>query len=103
MVQEEIGINPGFIDNPFEIGFVSAGSFLAGVVPALLPFLLMDSVPAALAVSAGSVMAFLFILGVLKTRITKAHWLLSGVETLIFGAISCGAGFLLGRMIVKFL
>lgn len=47
----------------------------------------------------GVVVAFLFVLGVWKTRITKGHWLRSGIETLIFGGISCGIGFLLGRII----
>lgn len=38
MVQEEIGISPGMIDNPFQIGVVSAGSFLLGAFPTILPF-----------------------------------------------------------------
>ena len=41
MVQEEIGISPGLIDNPFEIGFLSAGSFLVGALPAIIPVILL--------------------------------------------------------------
>lgn len=97
MVQEEIGISPGLIDNPLEIGFFSAGSFIIGAIPAIFPFLIFDSSQTALAVSAISVLTFLFVLGVIKTKITKVHWFLSGFETLLVGALSCGAGFLLGR------
>src|SRR5690606_42153133 len=39
MVQEEIGISPGQIDNPLSIGAISSGSFLIGAFPAILPFL----------------------------------------------------------------
>ena len=99
MVQEEIGITPSMIDNPLEIGLISAGSFLIGALPAIAPFLIFDQVHKALAVSAASVMVFLFILGVVKTRFTKMHWLLSGLETLFFGVLSCGAGFFLGKLV----
>lgn len=102
MVQEEIGISPGLIDNPFEIGIISSGSFLLGALPAILPFFLFQDISAALVTSAASVLFFLFILGVLKTRITKMHWLFSGLETLLIGAISCGSGFALGRIAVKY-
>ena len=98
MVQEEIGISPGLIDNPLQIGFISAGSFLLGAFPAIVPFLIFEVVNRALFISAASVLTFLFILGVIKTRVTKVNWLVSGIETLLIGALSCGAGFLLGRV-----
>ena len=98
MVQEEIGISPGFIDNPLEIGLISAASFLLGALPAVLPFFIFADIGKDLAISAASVLTFLFILGVIKSRTTKIHWLKSGLETLIIGAISCGLGFILGRV-----
>lgn len=97
MVQEEIGINPGMIDNPYEIGLISAGSFLVGALPAILPFFLFKTVSGAMVASAVSVLAFLFLLGAIKARVTKINWLFSGLETLLFGVLSCGVGFLLGR------
>ncbi len=102
MVQEEIGISPGLIDNPFEIGFISAGSFLIGSLPAILPIILIDNVKQALIASFVSVLFFLFVLGMVKSRITKLHWFLSGMETLFIGAISCGTGFFLGRVVVGY-
>ncbi|MCM8799419.1 MAG: VIT1/CCC1 transporter family protein [Candidatus Omnitrophica bacterium] len=98
MVQEEIGISPGLIDNPFEIGFISAGSFLIGAFPAILPFFLFEDTKIDLILSAILVSFFLFVLGIFKSRITKIHWLKSALETLLIGGISCSAGFFLGRI-----
>lgn len=103
MVQEEIGISPGLIDNPFHIGFISAASFLVGAFPAILPFFMIDRPSYALSISAIAVLSFLFLLGIGKSKITKAHWLLSGVETLLFGMLSSGAGFFLGRIVASYL
>lgn len=102
MVQEEIGISPGLIDKPYEIGIISAVSFLLGALPAITPFFIFSTVSEALVVAATSVLLFLFILGMLKARITKAHWLESGVETLLIGALSSGTGFFLGRIIAGY-
>jgi len=102
MVQEEIGITPGYIDNPLEIGLISAASFLLGAIPAIVPFFIFGDVRLALMTSALSVLLFLFVLGMAKSKITKVHWLKSGIETLIIGAVSCGSGFLLGRIVAGY-
>ncbi|MDD5668998.1 MAG: VIT1/CCC1 transporter family protein, partial [Candidatus Omnitrophica bacterium] len=83
MAQEEIGISPEFIDNPFEIGFISAGSFLIGALPAILPFFAVFDVREAMIISAVSVLSFLFFVGMFKSRITKIRWFISGFETLL--------------------
>jgi len=99
MVQEEIGISPNQIDRPVAIGGISSLSFLVGAFPAILPFFLFHDAGAALLVSAGSILTFLFVLGVWKTKLTKVPWLLSGLETLALGGLSCALGFLFGRII----
>lgn len=102
MIQEELGVSPGFIDNPYEIGLISAISFIVGAIPAISPFFIFRNVSIALIVAASIVLAFLFVVGIFKTRITKKSWYLSGLETLAIGAISCGAGFFLGRVIGRY-
>ena len=102
MVQEEIGISPESIDNPLEIGFISSLSFFAGALPAIVPFFLVANMRLALILSAVFVLSFLFAVGVFKTRFTKAHWFLSGLETLGIGALSCGTGFFLGKAIAGY-
>lgn len=102
MVQEEIGISPNSIDNPWEIGLISAGSFLIGALPAIVPFFLLISANKALLTSAIAVLSFLFIMGIYKSRITKINWLISGVETLCIGILSCGSGFILGKVVAGY-
>lgn len=98
MVQEEIGISPESIDNPFEIGFISAAAFFVGTLPAIVPFFIFSAMHEALRAAAVSVLVFLFIAGIFKSRITKVHWFASSLETLLIGAVSCGCGFFLGRL-----
>ena len=87
MVQEEIGVIPGTIDNPLLIGGVSAASFLIGAIPAIAPFLLDLPTLTELQLSAGFVLVFLFLLGALKSRLTKVFWIWSGLETLVVGGL----------------
>jgi VIT1/CCC1 family predicted Fe2+/Mn2+ transporter len=99
MVQEEIGISPSQIDNPLTIAGISSLSFLVGAFPAILPFVVLQDAGIALLTSAIAILSFLFVLGVWKTRLTRVPWLLSGVETLVIGGLSCGLGFLFGRVV----
>ena len=102
MVQEEIGITSELIDNPLEIGVISCASFIIGALPALVPFFILDNVSNALFFSATFVLLFLFILGVSKSKVTKINWFLSGLETLSIGALSCGTGFFLGKLVAGY-
>lgn len=99
MVQEEIGISPNQIDKPLSIGGISSLSFLVGAFPAILPFFLTHDAHLAVAVSAVTILAFLFVLGIWKTKLTKVKWWVSGLETLAIGGLSCGLGFLFGTVI----
>jgi len=99
MVQEEIGISPSQIDNPLSIGAISASSFVVGALPAILPFFIIHEVDTALVTSAILILIFLFAVGIWKTRLTRLPWLLSGIETLIIGGLSCGLGFLFGKIV----
>ncbi|OGX25403.1 MAG: hypothetical protein A3J51_04240 [Omnitrophica WOR_2 bacterium RIFCSPHIGHO2_02_FULL_45_21] len=102
MVQEEIGIRSELIDNPYEIGFLSSLSFILGALPAVAPFFIIEEVSRSLFFSALFVLFFLFILGVAKSRVTRIHWFLSGIETLAIGALSCAAGFFLGKIAARY-
>ncbi|UCE91060.1 MAG: VIT1/CCC1 transporter family protein [Methanobacteriota archaeon] len=99
MVQEEIGISPEQIDDPLTIGTVASGSFLIGAFPAVLPFFIFSDPGLSLLVSAMTILTFLFVLGVWKTKLTKVPKLVSGLETLAIGGLSCALGFLFGRLV----
>ncbi|MDD5669180.1 MAG: VIT1/CCC1 transporter family protein, partial [Candidatus Omnitrophica bacterium] len=70
--------------------------------PAILPFFAVSDVREAMIISAVSVLSFLFFVGMFKSRITKIRWFISGFETLLFGSLSCGLGFTLGRIAAGF-
>ena len=99
MIQEEIGISPKQIDDPPKIGITASLSFLVGAFPAIFPFFVLSEPGSALLVSAATILTFLFALGVWKTRLTKLPKLISGLETLAIGGLSCGLGFLFGRVV----
>jgi len=99
MVQEEIGISPSQIDKPLTIGGISSLSFLVGAIPAIMPFLLFEDVGLDLLISAVTILTFLFAIGVWKTKLTRVKWWISGIETLAIGGLSCGLGFLFGRIV----
>jgi len=99
MVQEEIGISPGQIDDPLKIGITASLFFLVGAFPAILPFFILSTPGSALIVSAVTILTFLFVLGVWKTKLTKVPKLVSGLETLAIGGLSCALGFLFGRVV----
>jgi len=99
MVQEEIGISPSQIDSPLTIGGISSLSFLLGAFPAILPFVLFEDVYLDLLISAVAILVFLFAIGIWKTRLTKVRWWVSGLETLAIGGLSCGLGFVFGRIV----
>ena len=103
MVQEEIGISPSQIDRPLSIGGISSISFLVGAFPAILPFFLTHDTQAAILISAVTILMFLFVLGIWKTRLTRVRWWVSGLETLALGGLSCGLGFLFGTVIESLL
>lgn len=97
MVQEEIGISPSQIDRPLSIGGISTGSFLVGALPVTFLFFVIHEVGLALLASAVIILVFLFVVGVWKTRLTKLPWLLSGIETLTIGGLTCALGFIFGK------
>jgi len=47
--------------------------------------------------------AFLFAMGVAKTRLTKANALRSGFETMLLGVAACVVGYVLGWVAEKFI
>jgi VIT1/CCC1 family predicted Fe2+/Mn2+ transporter len=64
-----------------------------------MPFLLFEDVGLDLLISAVTILTFLFAIGVWKTKLTRVKWWISGIETLAIGGLSCGLGFLFGRIV----
>lgn len=104
MMKEELGI----IENqssPVKNAAVTFGSFVVfGFVPLLtfviakiLPALNGVTFPMAIVLTSGT----LFILGIIKTKITTKKWHLSGLETLFVGGVAALVSYAIGNLLTK--
>ncbi|HXH28914.1 MAG TPA: VIT1/CCC1 transporter family protein [Candidatus Polarisedimenticolia bacterium] len=76
-----------------------AGAYVAGGLVPLLPYMLAESVPAALAISVAVTIAALFVFGYVKGRLTGMRPLLGGVRTVLLGGLASAAAFAIARAV----
>jgi len=99
MVEKELGlvVEDGG-GNALRGAVVMGASFgLAALVP-LLPYLFLP-VSVAVYVSVALTGLALFVMGVVKSRWTQRHWLPSGLEIFLLGAVAGIAGYLFGTVL----
>ena len=98
---EGLMLNEGRVHAAGHAAAILFAFVIAGSVP-LVPFLFVpgDSLFAASCLATG---ATLFVVGSLRTVVTRARWLVSGLEMLLIGsvaaAVAYGVGFLLRRFV----
>jgi vacuolar iron transporter family protein len=98
MVEKELGLAVDEDANALRGAAVMGASFgIAALVP-ILPYLFL-SVSAALYVSVALTALTLFGMGALKSRWTRRHWLLSGLEIFALGAFAGIAGYFFGTLL----
>jgi len=83
---------------PLRGAVVMGGSFAAGAVPPILPFLFTEGVQA-LTLATVSTGLVLFAIGVVKSRWTARSWLWSGLEIVALAAVAGVAGYLFGTVL----
>jgi len=98
MMEEELGLILESMDSPSKVGVVVGVSFLAGGFIPLLPFIFFDT-GWALKMSLFFTSTALFILGGMKTVITRRSWVRSGLEVLMIGILAAGIGYLIGLLL----
>jgi VIT1/CCC1 family predicted Fe2+/Mn2+ transporter len=102
MVEKELGLTIEEEGNALRGALIMGASFgLAALVP-ILPYLLVP-VTTALYVSVALSAVMLFAMGALKSRWTRRHWLPSGLEIFVLGAIAGIAGYFFGTLLPSFL
>ncbi len=97
MMEEELGLIVENFDVPWRVGWVTAGSYLAGAFLPIIPFAclpLSSAFPVSVAVS----ILTLFGLGAGKTRLTRTSLLKSGLELTAIGLIAALVGYAIGRL-----
>lgn len=79
--------------------FLSGLLFLAGALPASLPFLFGISIEAGLTISAVLTAAGLFTVGAVKTVVTRTHPIRSGLENLVIAGIGGFLAYYIGTLV----
>jgi VIT1/CCC1 family predicted Fe2+/Mn2+ transporter len=72
--------------------------FLAGAMPSILPFLIIDSVTTAVLAATILAMAGLFMVGVVKANVARTGRLRSGLENLVIAGVGGVVAYGIGRL-----
>lgn len=78
-----------------------AGSYIAGGLIPLTPYITVHHANTALVVSIIVTLIALLIFGYVKGRFTGAHPLRSGLQTALIGGLAAGVAFLIARLIAR--
>jgi vacuolar iron transporter family protein len=93
----------GFVESerrsPYLAMLASGVLFLVGSLPVVLPFLVFDSANVALAWASVLALTGLFMVGVVKARVAKHHWLSSGFENMVIAGVGGVIAWLIGSAI----
>jgi VIT1/CCC1 family predicted Fe2+/Mn2+ transporter len=99
----EFGVADSERRSPYMAMLMSGALFLLGSMPSVIPFVLTDDTGVGLAWAAVLSMLGLFIVGVVKTRVTRTQPLKAGLENLVIagigGILAYGIGSLFDGMI----
>lgn len=93
----------GFVDkerrSPYRAMAASGLLFLAGSLPSVVPFAVFGELRTALIWATSLTLVGLFIVGVVKARVSRGSWVRSGMENLIIAGIGGVLAWLLGRAV----
>ena len=101
MKREELGLIDEHLDDPVRVAWTMGGSFFVGSVPPILPYFFVSNPHSAIMIAILFSVVFLFIVGAVKTRLTKTKPLRSGQETTILGILASSVGYGLGWLAEK--
>ncbi|HLF61153.1 MAG TPA: VIT1/CCC1 transporter family protein [Acidimicrobiia bacterium] len=90
----------GFVESerrsPFRAMIASGLLFLVGSLPSIIPFMVFDTNPPALAWASVLALGGLFTVGVVKARVTRNNWLISGLENMMIAGVGGLVAWLIG-------
>ena len=92
----------GMVDSeersPYAAMFASAIFFTAGALPAVLPFAFVDTVNAGFLIAAVLTAIGLFVVGAVKSNVTKTNAFMAGMENLVIAGIGGVLAYWIGYM-----
>jgi VIT1/CCC1 family predicted Fe2+/Mn2+ transporter len=98
MIEKELGLTHRLAEgSPIQGALIMGSAFGLGAAVPVIPYLVLGVDATLLSVVATAVV--LFGIGVVKSRWTQRHWLRSGAEILLLGAIAGVTGFFFGDLL----
>ncbi|MGQ0847613.1 MAG: VIT1/CCC1 transporter family protein [Actinomycetota bacterium] len=95
----EFGLVDSEQRSPFKAMFMSGGLFLAGSLPSVAPFLLQLGPHSSLAIAAALSAVSLFVVGVVKTFVTRTNPVVAGLENLAIAGVGGAVAYGVGRLV----
>lgn len=93
----------GFVESerrsPYRAMVASGVLFLVGSLPAVVPFMIFDTVDVALAWATVLALLGLFVVGVVKAKVAKHNWLTSGLENMAIAGVGGVIAWLIGNAV----
>jgi VIT1/CCC1 family predicted Fe2+/Mn2+ transporter len=99
MMRYELGLEAPDPRRAFRSALTIAGSYIAGGLIPLFPYMLIPAVLRALCLSAAVTLLALFVFGFVKGRLTGINPYRGGLQTVIIGGLAAAAAFGIARMI----
>ena len=95
----EFGIVDSERRSPYTAMFASGGLFLLGSLPSVLPFMFLQSTNIALVWASLLALGGLFVVGVVKARVTGGSWARSGSENMVIAGFGGVAAWFIGDVV----
>jgi VIT1/CCC1 family predicted Fe2+/Mn2+ transporter len=93
----------GFVESerrsPYRAMLASGGLFLVGALPSIVPFLVFDSTNLALAWATVLALIGLFVVGVVKARVARHNWFMSGLENMVIAGVGGVIAWFIGDLV----
>jgi len=99
MMRFELGLEVPDPKRALKSALTIGGSYIAGGLIPLLPYMLLGTLSAALRVSVAATLVALMVFGYVKAHFTGAAPLRSAFQTLVVGGLAATAAFLIARVI----
>jgi predicted membrane protein (TIGR00267 family) len=98
LTEKELGLTPEDLASPTKDALTMGISFMLGALVPLLPYIFIGTMPV-IGASIAVTVATLFVVGLVKARVTGKHPLRAGLEVMLIGTASGLLGYLIGTVL----
>lgn len=98
LTEKELGLTPEDMASPTKDALTMSLSFMLGAIVPLVPYIFLGTM-AVIGFSIAVTVATLFVVGLVKARVTGKHPLRAGLEVMLIGTASGLLGYLIGTVL----